>query len=83
MTLSTKTLRCVAIVAAIVTVCMRASRAWGQDAPMHVSCQVAKLTAAQVEEIAKLKMPDLNTVSLESAMSMVKGTARSMGIEIK
>ena len=45
MTLSTKTLRCVAIVAAIVTVCMRASRAWGQDAPMHVSCQVAKLTA--------------------------------------
>ena len=42
--------------------------------------KVAKLTAAQVEEIAKLKMPDLNTVSLESAMSMVRGTARSMGV---
>ena len=45
--------------------------------------KVAKLTAAQVEEIAKLKMPDLNTVSLESAMSMVKGTARSMGITVE
>ena len=45
--------------------------------------KVAKLTAAQVEEIAKLKMPDLNTTSLESAMSMVKGTARSMGITVE
>ena len=42
--------------------------------------KVAKLTRAQVEEIAKLKMPDLNATSLESAMSMVKGTARSMGV---
>ena len=42
--------------------------------------KVAKLTAAQVEEIAKLKMPDLNTTSIDSAKSMVKGTARSMGI---
>ena len=39
--------------------------------------KVAKLTAAQVEEIAKLKMPDLNTTSLDSAKSMVKGTAPS------
>ena len=38
---------------------------------------------AQVEEIAKTKMPDLNTTSLESAISMVKGTARSMGVEIE
>ncbi len=45
--------------------------------------KVAKLTAAQVEEIAKLKMPDLNTTLLESAKSMVKGTARSMGITVE
>ena len=45
--------------------------------------KVAKLTAAQVEEIAKPKMPDLNTTSLESAMSMVKGTARSMGVTVE
>jgi large subunit ribosomal protein L11 len=37
---------------------------------------------AKVEEIAKLKMPDLNATDLEGAMSMVKGTARSMGVEI-
>lgn len=45
--------------------------------------KVAKLTAAQVEEIAKLKLPDLNTTSLDSAKSMVKGTARSMGITVE
>ncbi len=45
--------------------------------------KVAKLTAAQVEEIAKLKMPDLNTTSLDAAKSMVKGTARSMGITVE
>ena len=44
--------------------------------------KVAKLTKAQVEEIAKTKMPDLNAASLETAMSMVCGTARSMGITI-
>jgi large subunit ribosomal protein L11 len=44
--------------------------------------KVAKLTKAQVEEIAKQKMPDLNAASLESAMSMVEGTARSMGVTI-
>ena len=44
--------------------------------------KVAKLTMAQVEEIAKQKMPDLNAGSLETAMSMVKGTARSMGVTI-
>lgn len=43
--------------------------------------KVGKLTNAQVEEIAKLKMPDLNAGSVEAAMEMVKGTARSMGIE--
>ena len=44
--------------------------------------KVAKLTRAQVEEIAKTKMPDLNAASLETAMSMVCGTARSMGVTI-
>ncbi|MFH1824432.1 MAG: 50S ribosomal protein L11 [Candidatus Firestonebacteria bacterium] len=44
--------------------------------------KIGKVTESQVKEIATLKMPDLNTLNLESAMSMVKGTARSMGIEI-
>lgn len=45
--------------------------------------KVAKLTKAQVEEIAKQKMPDLNSASLEAAMSMIKGTARSMGVTVE
>ena len=45
--------------------------------------KVAKLTKAQVEEIAKMKMPDLNAASLEAAMSMVAGTARSMGVTVE
>lgn len=45
--------------------------------------KVAKLTEAQVREIATLKMPDLNAASVEAAMSMVKGTARSMGITVE
>ena len=45
--------------------------------------KVGKLTKAQVEEIAKTKMPDLNCTTLESAMSMIKGTARSMGITVE
>ena len=45
--------------------------------------KVGKLTKAQVEEIAKLKMPDLNCSTLESAMSMIKGTARSMGVTVE
>jgi large subunit ribosomal protein L11 len=44
--------------------------------------KVGKVTMAQVEEIAKTKMPDLNTESLESAVATVLGTARSMGIEV-
>ena len=44
--------------------------------------KVANITKAQVEEIAKLKMPDLNAASLEAAMSMVAGTARSMGVVV-
>lgn len=45
--------------------------------------KVAKLTKAQVEEIAKTKLPDLNCTTLESAMSMIAGTARSMGITVE
>ena len=45
--------------------------------------KVGKLTKEQVEKIAKIKLPDLNTTSLESAMSMVKGTARSMGVTVE
>ena len=44
--------------------------------------KVAKITKAQVEKIAKLKMPDLNANTLEAAMSMIAGTARSMGVEV-
>ena len=45
--------------------------------------KVGKLTKAQVEEIAKQKLPDLNCTSLESAMSMIRGTARSMGVTVE
>jgi len=45
--------------------------------------KVAQLTKAQVKEIAEKKMPDLNAASIEAAMSMVAGTARSMGITVE
>lgn len=45
--------------------------------------KVAKLPKAKVQEIAELKMQDLNAASLEAAMRMIEGTARSMGIEIE
>ncbi len=45
--------------------------------------KVAKLTKAQVQEIAEKKMPDLNAATLETAMSMIAGTARSMGITVE
>ena len=44
--------------------------------------KVGKVTQAQIEEIAKMKMPDLNTTDLEAAMRMVAGTAKSMGLEV-
>lgn len=44
--------------------------------------KVAKITKAQVEEIAKTKMPDLNAASLVAACSMIAGTARSMGVVV-
>ncbi|QCX33823.1 50S ribosomal protein L11 [Caloramator sp. E03] len=44
--------------------------------------KVAKVPLSKVKEIAELKMPDLNAGSLDAAISMIKGTARSMGIEV-
>ena len=46
------------------------------------SKKVGKITEAQVREIAESKMPDLNAATVEAAMSMIKGTARSMGIDV-
>lgn len=45
--------------------------------------KVAKLSQTKLKEIAELKMPDLNAGSVEAAMSMVAGTARSMGVEVE
>ena len=45
--------------------------------------KVGSVTMAQVEEIAKLKMPDLTAASLEAAVNSIMGTARSMGIDVK
>ena len=45
--------------------------------------KVATLSSAQIREIAELKMPDLNAASVESAMRMIAGTARSMGIVVE
>jgi large subunit ribosomal protein L11 len=44
--------------------------------------KVGKVTSKQVKEIAELKMPDLNTTSIESAMRTISGTARSMGLDV-
>lgn len=53
----------------------------GSDAPNRN--KVGSVTKAQVRKIAELKMPDLNTESLESAMAMIAGAARSMGLEVR
>ena len=45
--------------------------------------KVGKVTKAQVEEIAKLKMPDLNACNIEGAMRIIEGTARSMGLVVE
>ena len=46
------------------------------------TAKVGQVTRAQVREIAELKMPDLNAANVESAMRMIEGTARSMGIQV-
>ena len=45
--------------------------------------KVGTLTKAQVQKIAEIKMPDLNAATIETAMSMIAGTARSMGVEVE
>ena len=45
--------------------------------------KVAKISKDKIREIAEIKMPDLNAASIEAAMSMIEGTARSMGVTIK
>ena len=45
--------------------------------------KVAQITKAQLKEIAELKMPDLNAASVEAAMAMIAGTARSMGVTVE
>lgn len=60
-------------------------KAAGLDAasPAPNKTKVATLTEAQVREIAQTKMPDLNAADLDAATSMIKGTARSMGIVVE
>ena len=47
-----------------------------------IKTKVAQITKAQIKEIAELKMPDLNASSVETAMSMIEGTCRSMGVSV-
>jgi large subunit ribosomal protein L11 len=53
-----------------------------KGSPVPNRDKVGKVTPAQVEEIAKLKMPDLNADTLQAAVRIIEGTARSMGLEI-
>ena len=53
----------------------------GSGEPNRV--KVGKVTKAQVKEIAEMKMPDLNATTLDAAMSMVEGTAKSLGITVE
>jgi large subunit ribosomal protein L11 len=55
----------------------------GSGSPEPNRKKVGKVTWAQVEEIAKIKLEDLNTTSIDSAKRSVAGTARSMGIEVE
>ena len=55
---------------------------WGSNVATNVPAGLSNVTAKQVEDIAKQKMPYLNAASLESAINSVRGTARSMGIDV-
>lgn len=54
-----------------------------KGSPTSNKVKVAKITRAKVKEIAELKMPDLNANDVEAAMKIIKGTARSMGVEVE
>ena len=56
-------------------------RPWDSGEPNRE--KVGKVNKADVEEIAKIKMPDLNAASVDAAMRIIEGTARSMGIEVE
>ena len=51
--------------------------------PIYTNTKVAKITKAQLAQIAETKMPDLNAGSLDAAISMIAGTARSMGVTVE
>ena len=63
---------------------VRIKKACGIDkaSGVHNKTKVASITKQQVKEIAELKMPDLNAASVEAAMRMIEGTARSMGVTV-
>lgn len=54
-----------------------------KGSPESNRTKVGNVSRTQLKEIAELKMPDLNAIDIDSAMSMVAGTARSMGLEVK
>ncbi|MCJ8345349.1 50S ribosomal protein L11, partial [bacterium] len=54
-----------------------------KGSPNSIEVKIGKVTVAQLEEIAEIKKEDLNAHTIESAVSMLKGTARSMGIEVE
>ena len=54
-----------------------------KGSPESNRTKVGNVSRTQLKEIAELKMPELNAIDIESAMSMVAGTARSMGLEVK
>ena len=53
-----------------------------KGSPVPNKNKVGKISMAQVEEIAKIKLPDLNSFDLQGAINQVKGTARSMGVDV-
>ncbi len=54
-----------------------------KGSPEPNKTKVARISLAQLEEVAKLKMPDLNAIDIAGAMKIIAGTARSMGIEVE
>jgi large subunit ribosomal protein L11 len=66
-----------------VTVLIKKAAGVESGSPRPHTDKVGKITKKQVEEIAKVKMPDLNAASLEAAMRTVAGSARSMGIVVE
>ena len=65
------------------TVLIKKAAGLDKGSPKPNTQKVAKITKAQVKEIATTKMPDLNASSIEQAMTMIEGTARSMGVTVE